>query len=250
MKNNGFFFYEQSYNLKSPSVIVPFLVEKFNPSSVIDIGCGIGTWLKVFHDCGIEKFLGIDGEWVNENELYIEKKFFRRIDITGSFNIPDRFDLLICLEVAEHLKEENSNHLIKELTQLSNTIVFSAAIPGQGGQNHVNEQPPQYWLNIFKKFGFYLYEDFRDKFWNDSEIDWWYKQNMLVFKRKEEGESFNDVKLTYKIHHELWERELQQKNSIWRKLMDTNQGKISWRQLLKIIFRKLTNYHQKVNRDS
>jgi SAM-dependent methyltransferase len=250
MENKIFFYHDKVYNLNSPIVLVPYLIKKYNPSSVIDIGCGLGTWLKVLKDNGVSDILGVDGPWLNIDELHIDPNFILIKDLTESFSINKRFDLLLCLEVAEHLEENFAENFIRSLTKMSDTIIFSAAVPGQGGQNHINEQPPGYWLNIFEKQGFYLYEDFRDKFWDEPSIDWWYKQNMLVFKRKELGLDSNGIELKYKIHYELWERELQQKHNIWKKLMDTNQGKVSWRQLAKIVFRKITNYHKKVNRIS
>jgi SAM-dependent methyltransferase len=237
-------------DLSGPSKIVEYLYTNYEPKSVIDIGCGLGAWLQNFQEKGVKHIFGIDGSWINREDLYIDSQYFLEADLRKDFALDNKFDLLLCLEVAEHLEEKYAENLISNLTKMSDMVVFSAAIPGQGGQNHFNEQPPQYWLGVFDKFGFYLYEDFRDKFWNELEIDWWYKQNILVFKRNESPEGSIEIELTYKIHYELWERELKQKNSIWRKLMDTNQGKISWRQLFKIIYRKLTNYHQKVNRDS
>lgn len=71
---------------------------------------------------------------------------------------------------------------------------------------------------------------------------------MLVFRKIEDREIPNGIEWKYKIHYDLWEMELKQKHNIWRKLMDTNQGKVSWRQLVKIIYRKITNYHKRVNR--
>ncbi len=235
-------------DLSGPSKIVEYLYTNYEPKSIIDIGCGLGAWLHNFQEKGVRNIFGVDGSWIHKGDLYIDSHYFIEADLRKDFALDDIFDLLLCLEVAEHLEEKYAENLISNLTKMSDTIVFSAAIPGQGGQNHINEKPPQYWLGIFEKFGFYLYEDFRDRFWNDPNIDWWYKQNMFVFKRRIVGVISNEIELIYKIHYELWERELQQNHSLWRKLMDTNQGKISWRQLLKIIYRKITNYHQKVNR--
>lgn len=237
------------HNMQAPSVIVPLLFNLFSPRSVIDVGAGLGTWLKCFQKLGVKDILGLDGDWIDSDLLVVDKKFFKSKDLRFSFDLNRKFDLALCLEVAEHFEEEYAERFIFNLCDISDIVVFGAAIPGQGGQNHLNEKPPDFWVKLFKQNGFLLSHDLRNKFWNNNQVNWWYKQNMLVFTRKSGIENSNEIKLIYKIHPELWERELQQKHAIWRKLMDTNQGKLSWRHLAKIIYRKIINYHLKVIKD-
>lgn len=171
---------EDVHNLKSPSIIVPYLVKTFNPASVIDIGCGIGTFLHCFKESGINKVLGVDGSWVNREQLFIDNSEFLEADLEKPLDLNRKFDLVLCLEVVEHLKESSADTIIKNLVSLGNTIIFSAAVPNQGGQNHLNEQNFSYWQEKFAKHGYSFYDIFREQFWNNTKIDWWYRQNMFL----------------------------------------------------------------------
>ena len=168
------------HNLKAPSIIVPYLINLFHPRSVVDVGCGLATFLHLFKNNGVENILGIDGNWVDKSKLYIDPSEFLAADLEHPINIQRKFDMVICLEVVEHLKEESSDCLIKTLTMLGDIIIFSAAIPGQGGQNHINEQEYSFWQKKFAVKGFSFYDCLRPVFWNNTGIDWWYRQNMFV----------------------------------------------------------------------
>ena len=174
------------HNLIAPRQVVPLLIQMFHPVNVLDVGCGIGTWLSVFKENGVREIQGIDGSFVNKELLlaYISESEFFAHDLSISFDFGKKFDLVTCLEVGEHLEKKHAYSFIKSVCKHSDTIVFSAAVPGQGGQNHLNEQWPAYWINIFKMHGFNCYDILRPLIWNVQEIDWWYKQNMLVFSNK------------------------------------------------------------------
>ncbi len=177
---------KEVHNLKSPDIVVPVLVDFFKPTSVLDVGCGIGTWLHSFRKNGVKNIFGVDGDFVDRELLkeHIKENEFAGIDLKDAFNLKRKFDLVVCLEVAEHLPPESAETFIHSLCQHGDLIVFSAAIPGQGGQNHLNEQWVDYWAEIFRKNGYSLYDMLRPVFWNDSRIDYWYKQNMVVFSKK------------------------------------------------------------------
>ncbi|WP_181882638.1 hypothetical protein [Helicobacter sp. MIT 00-7814] len=121
------------------------------------------------------------------------------------------FSLAQSLEVAEHLYEKHASNFIKLLTSLSNIILFSAAIPYQGGTHHVNEQPPTYWAELFAKEGFVCFDILREKNWGNENIESWYKQNILLFTHKNKQEillnqGFKPVlKPLYLIHPQMWE---------------------------------------------
>jgi len=168
------------HNLAAPNVIVPYLVKTFDPMSVADVGCGLATFLSVFKINGVKDILGIDGSWVKKEQLFVSVSEFMEADLEKSYLLSRTFDLVLCLEVAEHLKEESADIIVNNLVSLGNTIIFSAAVPNQGGQNHLNEQDFSYWQEKFAKHDFHFYDIFRQKFWNTSEIDWWYKQNMFL----------------------------------------------------------------------
>ncbi len=182
---------EIHHNLQSPSLIVPVLVDLINPKSVVDVGCGIGTFLNVFKKQGIKDVLGLDGAWVNQDLLqkYISKETLKIVDLEKSINEERKFDLAISLEVAEHISEQSANIFVENLTKLSDVIVFSAAFPGQGGQNHINEQWPAYWGEKFNNYGFQLYDVLRPLFWHERKIDIWYRQNMFLILKSNKIEN-------------------------------------------------------------
>lgn len=177
---------ESVHNTTAPKQLVPILVELFHPTSVVDIGCGIGTFLHEFIECNITDVLGIDGEWVDKTLLvkHLNKNLFVEADLEKKLVLDRRFDLAICLEVAEHIRHESTSSFIDTVTGLSDVVVFSAAIPGQGGQNHVNEQWLSYWEKIFETHDYVLYDLIRPLIWDNPNIFFWYKQNMVVFAKK------------------------------------------------------------------
>jgi len=89
----------------------------------------------------------------------------------------------ISLEVAEHLPESSAESFVGSLVKHGDTIIFSAALPNQGGQNHLNEQWKQYWIDLFGKYNYKVYDLIRPLIWEMPEVDYWYKQNMLVFSK-------------------------------------------------------------------
>jgi hypothetical protein len=147
---------------------------------MIDVGCGLATFAAVFIESGVSDVLAVDGPWVDTDRLHIDKKLFRSVDLEKPLEIGRGFDLAVCLEVAEHLDGSAANILIESLCSLSDVIVFSAAIPNQGGQNHINEQPLSYWQKKFLARGYDLYDIFRPRFWENAKVDFWYRQNMFL----------------------------------------------------------------------
>jgi len=191
------------HNTRAAQEIVPRIIELFNPKSVVDVGCGIGTWLSVFKEKGIEDILGIDGDFVNQNRLTISVENFLPSDLEKKFQINRKFDLALSLEVAEHLRPESADTYIESLTSLSDIIIFSAAIPGQGGQNHLNEQWPDYWEKKFRSRGFISYDNFRTEFWENQKIEWWYRQNILLYAKVDNLNLVEKTPLRF-VHPELF----------------------------------------------
>ena len=169
----------------SARLVVPIIQALFSPRSVVDVGCGLGAWLAEFRRNGVVDVVGLDGAWVREDQLLIPRELFRSVDLSDSFALDRRFDLALCLEVAEHVAAEHAPALVKRLTSLAPVVVFSAAIPFQNGANHVNEQWPSYWRTLFSECDYSVLDCLRPRLWNDANVEYWYAQNMLVFMSPE-----------------------------------------------------------------
>jgi SAM-dependent methyltransferase len=181
-------FYEQHTmgSSLSASVMVPLLLELIQPLSVVDVGCGTGGWLKVFHQHGVKDVLGIDGDYVDKEALLIPTRQFLSFDLAKQLQLDRRFDLVLSLEVAEHIPVECAVVFVESLINLGPIILFSAAIPSQGGTHHINEQWPDYWARLFNERGFACLDCLRHRVWNDARVEWWYAQNILLFVSKVE----------------------------------------------------------------
>lgn len=184
MSDNIYIHTEDIHNFSAAEELLPFIIELVHPKSMLDIGCGIGTWLAVAQNLGIKDIVGIDGEYVDRRLLKIPLEKFIPIDLNTRVNLKRKFDIVLCLEVAEHLPIVSTENLIDTLTCHSDFIIFSAALPGQGGQNHINEQWPRFYEHLFLERDFIAYDILRPKFWDNSKIEWWYRQNMVIFAKK------------------------------------------------------------------
>jgi len=170
---------------RSAEIIVPLVVDLIRPNSVVDVGCGVGAWLSVFMEHGVEDVLGIDGEWVDRALLKIPERRFSSFDLEKPFRIDRRFDLAMSVEVAEHLPAECAEIFVASLTRLAPVVLFSAAIPFQGGTHHLNEQWPEYWAGYFRERGYAAVDCLRKKIWRNDDVDWWYAQNILIFAHRD-----------------------------------------------------------------
>lgn len=178
-------FYKDQRNgsLGSARRIVPLLVDLLRPSSVLDVGCGTGTWLSVFGEAGVTDLQGIDGGYVRQEQLLIDPSRFREHDLRTPFDLGRQFDLVISLEVAEHLPPENADAFVRTLTQHGSMVLFSAAIPAQGGTNHLNEQWQHVWARRFEAAGFVAVDCIRRQVWFDPQVESFYAQNILLYAR-------------------------------------------------------------------
>ncbi|MBN2182867.1 MAG: methyltransferase domain-containing protein [Sedimentisphaerales bacterium] len=198
---NDFFADLRKKTKQSAKEIVPLVIEMINPKSVIDVGCGEGIWLAAFEKNGVKDILGIDGDYIDRNMLAIPVDRFMPVDLKHPVELKRQFDLVVCLEVAEHLPEETAASFVDFLTTLGPVVLFSAAIPYQGGNQHVNEQWPDYWAALFERKSYLTIDCIRKKVWNNDNVAWWYAQNMLLLA---EETCLND--------HPLLQRELEHTN--------------------------------------
>ncbi len=182
-------------NSKVASLMMPTIISMLQPHNMVDLGCGQGIFCAEAKKHGVE-VLGIDGDYVDRKQLLINENEFLAYDLSKPLQLGKKFDLAISLEVAEHIKPEFADVFVDNLTNLSDTIVFSAAIPLQGGTNHVNEQWPSYWNAKFKNRGYRVSNCLRDIFWNNESIGAIRRQNILLYVKEEikkQEDSFIDV---------------------------------------------------------
>lgn len=179
---NNFFTNLERESFQSAKAVVPIVNRFIKPASVVDIGCGTGMWLKAWYeDIGVKDILGVEGPYVKSEMIKApaDKIIFK--DLKNKLDIGRQFDLAMSLEVAEHLPANSAETFIQTLTDLSDIVLFSAAIPEQGGTYHINEQFPEYWAIIFKKFGYVAVDCIRPEIYNNPRVEWWYQQNILLF---------------------------------------------------------------------
>lgn len=165
---------------RSAAVILPILFELAQPRRVVDVGCGTGSWLSVAQEMGAE-VLGIDGDYVDRSQLEIPADRFRAHDLTRPLELGESFDLAICLEVGEHLPTSGSAALVATLTGLAPVVAFSAALPGQGGTGHVNEQWQDFWAQLFAERGYEPADVVRPRIWDNPDVRYFYAQNLVVY---------------------------------------------------------------------
>lgn len=152
-------------------------------TSIVDVGCGTGVWLRAAQDEGFRDVAGIDGVIPADDRLVVPRAFVQQKDLTSPLDMGRRFDVALCLEVAEHLEEPWAPVLVASLISLADTVVFSAACPGQTGQHHVNCQWPAYWQGLFNTHGYVCDDAVRWSLWDLPAVEPWYRQNMFIARR-------------------------------------------------------------------
>jgi SAM-dependent methyltransferase len=181
------FFQEQiSDSYRSAREVVPVVLEMVRPRSVIDVGCGVGAWLAAFRENGVEEVVGVDGDYVRQDMLMIPRESFVPHDLQRPYAAGRTFDMAVSLEVAEHLPPSVGEAFVKSLTALAPLVLFSAAVPGQGGVSHVNEQWQDYWARLFEAEGFTAIDCVRPRIWDNARVRWWYAQNTILYARSPE----------------------------------------------------------------
>ena len=232
MANDTYIHDEITHNSSAAEQVLPVLFSIFKPKSILDVGCGLGNWIEVAKKMGVEEVVGVDGSYVNRTLLKIDDKEFIEKNLTKPFDLNTKFDLAICLEVAEHLPETSADTLIQSIVAHTDVVMFSAAIPGQGGQNHINEQWPTYWQELFQKYDYDMIDFFRPKIWNNTKIERWYRQNMFLVVKK--GHTLSDQgskEIVSLVHPELLSAIIDQNNLKIQKLQIKNE-KLAKRDLL------------------
>lgn len=179
--NDTFFDYINQSARASAKPMIALLFPKLAPQSVIDLGSGRGVWLDEWQKAGASDVLAVDGDYVNRDQLAVSLEDFLAADLTQPVETGRRFDLAQSLEVGEHLPTGASETLVDSLTNASDRVLFSAAVTGQGGEFHVNEQPLSFWQDLFAARGYVAFDCVRPDLKNNSDIAPWYRFNAILY---------------------------------------------------------------------
>jgi hypothetical protein len=190
----------------SARTVVPIVLSVVGPKTVIDIGCGTGAWLYAFEEMGVQPLAGVDGNQLHPDSYLVDPRLIVSQDLEQPLVSLPTADLVVCLEVAEHLTPSRAESLIDELCKLSDAVLFSAAVPHQVGTNHINLRWPSYWADLFRSRGFEVSDPVRPRIWSNEDVEWWYRQNTLLYLRTREGPPPISELLLDVVHPELWEQ--------------------------------------------
>ncbi len=254
---NAEFYNEQKYrSLRAAGIILPYLFQFYKPNSVVDIGCGSGSWLRASKDLGVETIHGVDINEVDEQTLFVPRDVidifdFSNLTFQDEFVSRQKYDLAISLEVAEHLEPQNAVSFVKYITSFSDVVLFSAAHPFQGGVHHVNCQPAKYWASLFNEEGYICVDIMRRQLMFEPQLAdcFWYGQNSFLYVHKSKSVLLNalqdyitDAPVSY-YHQEVVDVIVNQMNEMSNRL--TKMENSLWYRIqrkLKKIFRRKIDY--------
>ncbi len=166
-----------------------YLYEELKPNSVLDLGCGVGSYLEGFLNAGCKNLLGIELSF-SDVEKYIVEDIRSHIiegDVTTSLNLNRKFDCVISFEVGEHIAPYGTEKFIDNLILCSDRyIILTAAPPGQRGTGHINLRSKDFWIESIVSKGFLYREDLVEKYrvkWKEFNVEKYILNNLMVFKK-------------------------------------------------------------------
>jgi SAM-dependent methyltransferase len=167
--------------MASAKAVTGLILDAFSVASSLEVGCGYGHWTRALVDAGVSDVFAVDGEWTDRSHLLFPQHQFRVAELSQPLALGRRFDLAVCLEVAEHVAAQHADVLVRSLVDASDLLLFGAAIPYQGGAGHINEQWPSWWRAKFDALGYEAFDIVRPRIWSDRAIHYWYRQNTFVY---------------------------------------------------------------------
>lgn len=169
--------------------ILPIVIAIVDVTSIIDVGCGPGSWLDVARQMGVSTLTGVEGEWASEwfDDDRVRSGGFDLVlaNLEDELRPTATFDLAICIEVVEHLSPERGESFVADLCRCAGHVLFGAAIPGQKGPNHLNTRWPSYWAECFAAHDYLPLDVVQARVWGDDDLLVHYRQNPLLFVRKD-----------------------------------------------------------------
>ena len=179
--NTDFYAYIDDGSRASARTVAPLLLNEMTIGSLLDVGAGHGAWAAEWMAAGVADVLAVDGDYVRTDQLVIPAERFQAHDLTTPLDLGRRFDLVQSLEVAEHLPRAKAATFVETLTHHGDVVLFSAAVPHQGGEHHVNEQPPEYWQQLFGARGYAAFDWVRPKLADQKQVKGWYRFNSVLY---------------------------------------------------------------------
>ncbi len=216
------------HGLAGPAIALPVALEGLAVSSLLDVGCGTGTWLAAARGLGIQDLAGIDGIIPDSGQLHVEPDMLGKQDFRQSWDLKRTYDIVLCLEVAEHLEPEHGALLVECITRHTDMVLFSAAAPFQDGDHHINCQWPSYWQQSFNRNGFACSDAIRWKLWNDDRVEPWYRQNLFIARRS--GDAGSEARLNAVYHPDMIQF------LVAKKLFPKQYGKLRRKGLVRKLF--------------
>lgn len=128
------------------------IIRELRPSRVLDLGCAKGFLVEALRDRGVEAWGADISEYAISEVRFDVRSFCSVRSVTEP--IPDRYDLVTCIEVLEHLSEEEGRTAIQNMTAAADAVLFSSTPADTREPTHVNVRPVLHWLKLFRDCSF------------------------------------------------------------------------------------------------
>ena len=179
--SHDFYDYIDAGSRRSARAVAGLLLPEMKITSLLDVGAGHGAWAAEWLGAGVIDVLAVDGDYVARDQLAIPARNFMAHDLATPLDLGRQFDLVQTLEVAEHLPHAKADLFVENLIAHGDVILFSAAVPHQGGEHHVNEQPPEYWRAKFAARDYAVYDFVRPGLVGAEGVMPWYRFNSYIY---------------------------------------------------------------------
>ncbi|HEX6660794.1 MAG TPA: methyltransferase domain-containing protein [Sphingomicrobium sp.] len=179
--STDFYDYIDAGSRTSAGVVAGLILGEIEVKSLLDVGSGHGAWAAEWMKSGVKDVVAIDGDYVARDQLAIPPEQFVAHDLATPLDLGRKFDLVQSLEVAEHLPANCAAGFVDNLVRHGDIVLFSAAVPHQGGEHHVNEQPPEYWRKLFAERGYLPFDWLRPRLADQRQVKPWYRFNSVIY---------------------------------------------------------------------
>lgn len=176
-----FYDYIDDGSRRSARTVAKLLLGQIKIESLLDVGAGHGAWAAEWLNAGVSDVVAMDGDYVDRTRLAVPADVFRPHNLENPFDLGRRFDLVQSLEVAEHLPATAAEGFVASIAKHGDVVLFSAAVPHQGGEHHVNEQVPEYWRQKFAALGYVAHDWIRPQLATEKAVMPWYRFNSIIY---------------------------------------------------------------------